>query len=683
MKYHLQVLAVLAVLVVTATAQTLPGKPEDSGLTPKSATIYVNSRGNTPPANNNESTESLGVAIANGGNVIVGWEDDDDNINDTEAIWTMFSPTGTSITPALVQTALIDTSLGTVTNNFLSYFRPDGSAVWGGSSWGPKLKASMFGDGVGMGAISYGLGEEIAAFAPWDDQNSGDFPTVQLLDDAGNPLGIVAGVSAEYATSDPGSIRLGDWDYLSTSNLVIAGESRQNHDLVALYGGDTDAKHVIVRIVDPKGVEVRAEQLVSSDPNFVDGGGNNSQMWHGVGVTTNGFAIRFQGAGGATLRLFDTAGNALGTNIDLATLTGQPLAGEGGRGDGAGFHGNGKDAYVHVAGGVDPVDNAQKVWITVLTDTGTVRYSKSVADDLELASVGRCDAAINPDGSVFVVFEAKYDPNNSSLIMGRRLDSTGAPMGASFYISEKELPDPATLAATGPRVAARAGEVAVVWQSNNDPTTINPDTQAPQNVVALRIFSTLPASSLSFTSTKIDDTDVVMSWAGGQAPFLVQGTGALGSAWVNLLTTTNRTARIPRALPMAFFRVQDGTTNNVTLFKSVLNGANERPNTVATPATAIGLLSLNGTTASYWVTYSGLSATATAAHVHGPADINTATGVLFPITPVGAFGTQGVIAGTATITADQAADIVAGQTYFNIHTSVHPGGEIRGQLLPP
>lgn len=184
----------------------------------------------------------------------------------------------------------------------------------------------------------------------------------------------------------------------------------------------------------------------------------------------------------------------------------------------------------------------------------------------------------------------------------------------------------------------------------------------------------------TISSIVADGTDVVITWTGGTGPFLVQGTsGAIGSTWVDLQTTSSRTARIPRALPVMFLRVQDGTTKTVALFKSVLNGANERPNPVNTSGAAIGLLALDGTTASWWVTYSGLSAGATAAHVHGPADANSSAGVLFGIgTPS---GTAGVIAGTATITATQAGHITAGNSYFNIHTSANTGGEIRGQLL--
>lgn len=188
------------------------------------------------------------------------------------------------------------------------------------------------------------------------------------------------------------------------------------------------------------------------------------------------------------------------------------------------------------------------------------------------------------------------------------------------------------------------------------------------------------ATAATITSVVAEGTDVVLTWTGGTAPFLVQGVGALGGTWVDLYTTSSRTARIPRALSNMFLRVESGTTKTVTLFKSVLNGANERPNPVTTPGTGIGLLALNGTTASYWVTYSGLTAGATASHVHGPADANGSAGVLFGLGSVS--GTAGVIAGTSAITATQAGHITAGNSYFNIHTSANTGGEIRGQLVP-
>jgi len=78
----------------------------------------------------------------------------------------------------------------------------------------------------------------------------------------------------------------------------------------------------------------------------------------------------------------------------------------------------------------------------------------------------------------------------------------------------------------------------------------------------------------------------------------------------------------------------------------------------------------------YTVNYSGLTGNATAAHFHGPADPGKTAGVVVPV--------QGNVAspikGTATLTDSQAADLLAGKWYFNIHTEANKPGEIRGQV---
>jgi hypothetical protein len=42
---------------------------------------------------------------------------------------------------------------------------------------------------------------------------------------------------------------------------------------------------------------------------------------------------------------------------------------------------------------------------------------------------------------------------------------------------------------------------------------------------------------------------------------------------------------------------------------------------------------------------------------------------------------QSPIEGTATLTENQAADLLSGKWYANIHTAANPGGELRGQMM--
>ena len=74
--------------------------------------------------------------------------------------------------------------------------------------------------------------------------------------------------------------------------------------------------------------------------------------------------------------------------------------------------------------------------------------------------------------------------------------------------------------------------------------------------------------------------------------------------------------------------------------------------------------------------YSGLTGAATAAHFHaGEAGKNG--GVVIPI----GGADKSPFEGSATLTDAQAADLMAGRLYVNIHTAANKGGEIRGQVV--
>ncbi len=116
---------------------------------------------------------------------------------------------------------------------------------------------------------------------------------------------------------------------------------------------------------------------------------------------------------------------------------------------------------------------------------------------------------------------------------------------------------------------------------------------------------------------------------------------------------------------------------HLSAFTTQLTGANEVP-TVNTSASGRVDAVLNKDTGLFrWrLTYSGLSGPATAAHFHGPAAIGRNAAPSLSMTQPLSSPNQG----RATLSPEQAADLLAGRWYANIHTAAHPGGEIRGQM---
>lgn len=112
-------------------------------------------------------------------------------------------------------------------------------------------------------------------------------------------------------------------------------------------------------------------------------------------------------------------------------------------------------------------------------------------------------------------------------------------------------------------------------------------------------------------------------------------------------------------------------------YKVALKSASEvPPNASAGSGTADVAYDTQSKKLSWKVSYSGLTGPATAAHFHGPAEPGKNAGVMIPIQNI----TTSPAEGSATLTDAQAADLMAGRLYVNVHTAANPGGEIRGQV---
>lgn len=136
---------------------------------------------------------------------------------------------------------------------------------------------------------------------------------------------------------------------------------------------------------------------------------------------------------------------------------------------------------------------------------------------------------------------------------------------------------------------------------------------------------------------------------------------------------------------------------------TTLTGANEVPSN-ASPGIGSAVVTVDGNQMTVNVTFSGLLGNTTASHIHccSPPGSNA---MVATQTPTFTGFPSGVMAGTYSNTfdlssastynpafitahggtvsqaqADFVAGLLGGQTYFNIHTNLFPGGEIRGQL---
>jgi hypothetical protein len=113
---------------------------------------------------------------------------------------------------------------------------------------------------------------------------------------------------------------------------------------------------------------------------------------------------------------------------------------------------------------------------------------------------------------------------------------------------------------------------------------------------------------------------------------------------------------------------------------TTLLGANQVP-AVATTGTGTAEITINlgHDELCYHVTVSGLSGPVIASHIHhGAAGTNGPVVIPFPNAP-GSTNFKGCVTVDDTLLNEVRSD--PGDFYVNVHTGLHPGGEVRGQLV--
>lgn len=136
-----------------------------------------------------------------------------------------------------------------------------------------------------------------------------------------------------------------------------------------------------------------------------------------------------------------------------------------------------------------------------------------------------------------------------------------------------------------------------------------------------------------------------------------------------------------------------GIPAGLEVFTATLNGANERPTPVTTPATGRAIVTVMENLLTWRVEVTNIN-NITAGHIHGGVS-DSAGGIIYNLAPTaGDYPTTSVIA-VGSVQGDTVAFLAAqmrdGRAYVNLHTNDlvaptntgpgdFPGGEIRGQL---
>ncbi len=153
------------------------------------------------------------------------------------------------------------------------------------------------------------------------------------------------------------------------------------------------------------------------------------------------------------------------------------------------------------------------------------------------------------------------------------------------------------------------------------------------------------------------------------------------------MKTSNLFKVLLPAMALAFICIfsscdKDNNDNGTNYRLSGTASGNQEVPVVNTTATA----TLNGSYNTrtniliYNIFWTGLTNVVTNAHFHGPALAGVNAGVLHPLT-VTTNGVTGMASGSVILADSTEAHLLSGKMYYNLHTVLHPAGEIRGQVM--
>ncbi|MGI6457439.1 MAG: hypothetical protein ACOX5R_17720 [bacterium] len=400
--------------------------------------------------NSFESTESIGIAIMENGNVIVGWEDDNNEVQEIAGAFVVYNPQGERLTP------------------LRAYADDDGNPTPVAGGWGPKIQSNWFGAGATFGTTFYEFGyvDSLAHL-----QDTGDAPVIQLVDNDGSFIGsAISAFPDDFLTGDPGDIRISDVAYLSDGNIIVTGQSSAANPAhhANYFNVENAADQLPVgAVVNPQGETVHELRLLHDS-------GTRGSMWHGLATFDGGFVVRYELDGeGPYIRFFNNDFTPITDPILLADI--DPAIAEGGRGDATGLEGNGGDRVILISGGGDP-------HFVVFDTEGNVVVDPTPVEDFPIGS-SRNDAALDENGNIVVAYSDNVSTGDSALsrVVLRFFNADGTPATSPFFVYD--MPEEDVLGVDQqPRVAMRNGIVAVAWLDTNYIMEL------PDEEIALRIF---------------------------------------------------------------------------------------------------------------------------------------------------------------------------------------------------